>query len=182
MTGVEVIDPSTVQPGLFRLTCEVQNPLGDRRNKHIWYKRASFQEGDLFRLKVEVQERETVEVEGQEVEIHPERELMWIVLASRSVPLCAGSRSVDPVEWKPHNTAMSTFYTELFEALEPVEIKDFDSWYALHATALKNYDGCRAILKYLVQQGKLSLGELEDLAEKVEDFEIFDAIEEPEVR
>jgi len=168
---------ATSDPGLYKLTRDVENPHGDRRHKYEWRVRSLFREGTAFRLSHYLQEK----WEHDGVEIAPERNEVWLhpndERQGNGIKL--GHIVCEDGTFHSRNGTYADIALALLNSMELNEPTDFDGLYALYRKNLDSYDGCRAIVKLFVQQGKLTLAEVETAMKQVEDYSIFDAIGEP---
>lgn len=173
-----MLDLKTAQPGLYKLAAEVANPHKDRRVKHDWRKSVSFPEGSTFRLSFQHQRRWKHGV----VEIAPERDDLFLHPSTEDQVsgIKLGYRSRVDGSFEPDKGNYQALADLLLAQLELNVPTDFDGLYTLYRKNLDSYDGCRAILKLFVQQGKLNLSDVEAAMKQVEDYTIFDAIGEPE--
>lgn len=173
------MDFATVKPGLYKLSSEVKNPEPDRRYKKEWRAKVSFTAGAAFKITFKREESWI----SHGIEIAPERDEVWLHLPADNwlSGIKLGYIKVEDGSFHDDgNCAYKALGLLIAASLEGNVPTDFDSLYTLYKHNLESYDGCRAIVKLFVQQGKLSLAEVEAAMKLVDDYTIFDAIGEQE--
>lgn len=166
-----------LKEGLYELERSVQNDAPDRRVKYDWTKRPQFEAGTRFTI--HMSHRNASIIEG--VTCYPECHQVYIRTA-KSGPggnlVSVGSLPIDgEIDYHPQ---CSSFVKAILEALRPIEVDTFDKLFAKHERNLHVGEYGRAVLKWLAQEGHVSLDMLEQAFNMAEDYSIFDAIGEPD--
>ena len=158
-----------ITPGVYELNADVPNPAADRRKKRDWRAQALWAKGMRLRV-VEKMYRESRVVEGVVI---PRVDTLVFEHPSQGHPMQVASRTGDD-EWVHFDAGKGG--VELTQVMVPVE-RNFDGVRQEHSLG-RGHDQERAVLKWLVQEGKVSLDEVE-VAYKM-GYDVWDAIGEPD--
>lgn len=164
--------PNEVTAGLYRLTQTITNPKPDRRVKNDWRERPVFEAGSRFSISVTknprgLQLHGMPSAEETTITITPanstrSREVAYYVCGGRAY---GGNLKGPRGEWV-HG---------LLAALEPVAVDSVDAVRDLFPTAMSNG---RALLKYFVLQGHLTVEQVHEACRLCESNELWDLIGE----